>query len=128
MQNRLLKLNKKIPWTFGSYLHQLFAFDSLYYNYYNLNGKFIESNSTRNKINLQQKITKTVGFKNSSITAMKLFNDLPNDLKKLDCTKMRTKNKLRKCTIENMSMPNDYVIQKCVTINILYVMLSPHGT
>ena len=66
-------------------IKQLFTWDCLKYYYNAMKNIFTNSNSkTRNKTILLPKIDKRVSEKNNQITAIKTFNQLPNDFKTLD--------------------------------------------
>ena len=69
-------------------LKQLFE-ESLLYNYKLLKNNFLTSKSiARNKAIILPKTTLKVSDKSSYIMAIKVFNDLPNDLKILDIRKV----------------------------------------
>ena len=64
---------------------KLKTWDSLKYYYNKMKNTFINSKSkTRNKAILSPKIEKRVSEKNNYITAIKTFNQLPNELRILE--------------------------------------------
>ena len=64
---------------------------------------FTNSNSkTRNEAILLPKIYKIVSEKNNHVTAIKAFNQLPNDLKTLEIDKRSTMFKLTKSIANNI--------------------------
>lgn len=105
IQNRLLKIIYKKNFVLKKplNLHQMFAFESLKYYYNNLKEQHENSKSkTRNKSIILPKIHKTVSNKNNYIKAIKLFNLLPNDLKKLDIDNRTNSNKIKEWIRENI--------------------------
>lgn len=99
LQNRILKIickntifNKNRPLKIAT----RFELESLSYHYLTLKNIYLKSNSiTRNKTLALPKISKTVGFKDSLVRAIKLFNMLPNELKILSSSVDKIKNTLR---------------------------------
>ena len=64
-------------------LNKYFKYKSLLYHHGNLSADFDKSLSiTRNKSTNIPKFNKTMGFKNSYVTALKPFNLLPNSFKR----------------------------------------------
>lgn len=105
LQNRLLKrvfkntFSQKKPMI----LEQLYAYESLKYHYKNLQNNYGKSDSTtRNKSIILPKIYKTVSNKNNYIKAIKIFYQLPNELKSLNITKRSTINKFKKWIVGNI--------------------------
>lgn len=84
-------------------LNQIFAFESLKYYYKDNKELYIISNSrSRNKTIILPRIYKTVSEKNNHIKSIKLFNQLPNDLKILDIEKIKNIKKIKEWIIENI--------------------------
>lgn len=82
-------------------IDQLFALESLWYHYNELKNKYSNSNSvTRRGSVLLPLIFKTIGSRDSYIKAIHLFNNLPNELKTLSCSKY-CKTKLKKWIISD---------------------------
>lgn len=97
LQRRLLKIISKNNNDFTKPLTIKGSFDieCLLYFYTNLREKYRESSSiTRNKILNLPRINKSVNFKNSELVAIKLFNILPNELKKLNLKKKSLRKKI----------------------------------
>lgn len=98
LQKRLLKIINKNnfiidrnPLSIG----QLYALESLYYHYNNLQSKYQNSNSkTRNKSIQIPTRYKTVSIKSSLAKAISLFNSLPNELKNLQIKDKKKKLKI----------------------------------
>ena len=104
-QNRILKIISKNKFIENKpmNLKQLFASESLLYNYNLLKNNFITSKSiTRNKAIILSKTTLKASDKSSYIMAIKVFNDLPNDLKILDIRKVSNKIQLKKWILGNL--------------------------
>lgn len=86
-------------------LTQLFAFESIKYKYNELKNIYIESTSiTRNKIITLPRINKTVSNKSNNIKAIKIYNQLPKELKNLDISKKSSNNKLKEWINDNIYM------------------------
>ena len=87
LQNRLLKIinkNKFIASENPLNLEQLFTFNSLMYHYESLKQKFITSTSvTRKKLIVLPKNKKAISNKCNYVTAVRTFNELPNEYKVL---------------------------------------------
>ena len=84
IQNRLLKLVFKNTFEQNKPMNikQLFTWNYLKYYYNEMKNIFTNSNSkTRNKAILLPKIDKRASDKNNYITTIKIFNQLPNELK-----------------------------------------------
>lgn len=78
-------------------IKQQFRFESLYYYYTTFQSIFLNSSSVTRKKQIQLPLmSKIVSNKMGFINAIKLFNELPNDLKTLDVTKNKTIFKLKK--------------------------------
>lgn len=99
VQNKILKIickNKFIKEKYPLTVRQLFQFQSILYHYKNLKEKYINSSSkTRNKNIQLPKISKTIATKNSYYVAIKIFNNLSNELKELCGSKQYVKSKLK---------------------------------
>lgn len=85
MQNKILKIINKYQFSINNNplnLEQLYTFESLIYHYDSLRDKFLESESrTRFKFIQMPKRHKTISSKISYITAIRVFNNLDNELK-----------------------------------------------
>lgn len=105
IQNRILKKVYKnfFPQNKPLNMLQIFALESLKYNYNELRNIYINSKSiTRQKIIPLPRIYKTVSEKNHKIKAIRIFNKLPNDLKDLEITKKATNKKLKEWIMDNI--------------------------
>jgi hypothetical protein len=83
-----------------------FELESLTLHYKFLQYKYLSLHSfTRNKLIIIPKISKSIGFKNSFVRAVKLFNSLPTELKSLKVSSKRLKSKLKRW-IQNDELRN----------------------
>ena len=99
LHNRLLKIASKNTFQMNNYPHnlkQLFAYEVILNRYDNLELTYNHrKTNTRNKSIPKPKITKTVSNQNSYLVAIRIFNELPNDIKKLLADKQIIKLKLK---------------------------------
>ena len=104
LQNRLLKIinkNKFIASENPLNLEQLFTFNSLMYHYESLQQKFITSTSvTRKKLIVLPKNKKAISNKCNYVTAVRTFNELPNEYKVLQIN-VNNKNKIKEWIVQN---------------------------
>ena len=114
VQNRIIKIIdfaeiNKVP--FG--VKKTFRLESLFYYFYELSDKYqnIKVNTRKKNISLP-KLGKAVIFKSSYIIALKTYNELPYELKKIKLSKYKNmnkkylKNKLR-TALQNMYFDNE---------------------
>lgn len=102
VQTRLLKIiNKnKFHMERPMKINQLFIQESLIYHYVKLRDLYLKSSSkTRLKNIILPRMKKTISDKNSYITAIKAFNELPNELKNLSLDLKTIKNKIKKIIV-----------------------------
>ena len=104
LRNRLLKIinkNKFIASENPLNLEQLFTFNSLMYHYESLQQKFITSTSvTRKKLIVLPKNKKAISNECNYVTAVRTFNELPNEYKVLQIN-VNNKNKIKEWIVQN---------------------------
>lgn len=80
---------------------QLFQLEAISHHYENLKELYINSTSrTRNKSIPLPKIRKNISTKNSYVIAIKIYNDLTDDLKIMDSNNSNKKRKLKKFILD----------------------------
>ena len=104
LQNRLLKIinkNKFVANDNPLNLEQLFTFNSLMYHYETLQKKFIISTSITRKMLIKlPKSKKAISDKCNYVTAIRTFNELPNEYKVLKMNE-KNKNKIKTWLVHN---------------------------
>ena len=102
VQDKILKIiygthSNNLPMNLKKY----FKYKSLIYHYESISSMYAKSLSvTRNKSINIPKLNRTIGFKNSYLIAIKLFNLLPNAIKKTYLSDNVRKNKLKDYVIK----------------------------
>lgn len=98
IQNRIIKIINKntFPSITPLNLKQLFEYESLRFFYNHIKEEYTNSNSrTRRKLVLPPKYNKRISTKNSYITAINMYNGLPNELKTLNLKNSRNNKKIK---------------------------------
>ena len=104
LQTRILKIINKNTFQTNTPLNliQLFAYESLRYNYEEFKQQYSTSSSTtRRKVIVPPKYDKRISTKSSYIKAINIFNKLPNENKTLDLRKKSNKKKLKDWVSKN---------------------------
>lgn len=104
-QNRILKIINKNKFMLENpfTLKQVFAYECLVYHYNSLANLYITSTSkTRNKYIQLPKSLKVVSEKNNYYKAVKVFNELTNDLKNFEVMNKANKRKLKTWILSNL--------------------------
>lgn len=105
-QNKILKIINKN--TFVSIknplvIRQLFALESIIFYYLELRNRFINSTSkTRRKLLPPPKTRNKVSDKSSYLVAIYYYNELPNNLKQLQCSYKTLKRTLKEWIVRNV--------------------------
>ena len=104
VQTRILKIINKNTFQTNTPLNliQLFAYESLRYNYEKFKQQYSTSPSTtRRKVIIPPKYDKRISTKSSYIKAINIFNKLTNENKSLDLRKKSNKKKLKDWVSKN---------------------------
>jgi hypothetical protein len=97
LQNRLLRIIFKRNIdniTRPILIKESFILESIVYHYKLSNNHKELGSKTRNNSIILPKINKSLSYKNSEYVAVKYFNKLPNNLKKLNVSKKTLKHKI----------------------------------
>ena len=95
-----------------------FKIEALIFNYANLKSKFNDSKSiTRKKSLRTHKIKNSVFTKSHENIALKLFNELPNELKVLNCSSKTLKSKITSWCEKLNCLNKDVYLRRLYEIN-----------
>lgn len=105
-QNKILKIINKNTFVLNKnplVIRQLFALESLIFYYLELRDRFINSTSkTRRKLLPPPKTRNKVSDKSSYLVAIYYYNELPNNLKQLQCSYKTLKRTLKEWIVSNV--------------------------